>query len=229
MSVKERLTLFIKYKKLSQGRFETACGLSNGYVNNIRQSIQPDKLQKIALQFPELNTGWLMAGEGSMLKETEPSAVKINLEDSNIRLVPLVSQYAYAGYLSGFADKQYIETLPTVPFIVDKELNGNYICFEVKGDSMDDRSINSYPEGSLVLAREVRQDFWKSKLHYKDWDFVIVHREKGIVIKQITEHHVENAIITCHSLNSMYDDFELHLKDVSQIFNVVKKILPAKR
>lgn len=72
MTVKERLIKFIKTLQIGQGAFEKAVGLSNGYVNNIRQSIQPDKLQKIALCYPELNTGWLITGEGEMLK-TSPS------------------------------------------------------------------------------------------------------------------------------------------------------------
>lgn len=74
MSVKERLKAFIKSRKMGQGAFEKEVGLSNGYVNNIRQSIQPDKLQKIALRFPELNTGWLMTGDGEMIKDTHISA-----------------------------------------------------------------------------------------------------------------------------------------------------------
>ena len=75
-TVKDRLKAFIKYKGLGQGRFEVTCGLSNGYVNNIRQSIQPDKLQKIALHFPDLNTGWLMTGEGEMLTTSTATPVK---------------------------------------------------------------------------------------------------------------------------------------------------------
>ena len=67
MSVKQRLIEFIKYNNLGQGAFEKKVGLSNGYVNNIRNSIQPDKLHKIALQFPDLNKGWLMTGEGEMI------------------------------------------------------------------------------------------------------------------------------------------------------------------
>lgn len=73
-TVKERLKTFIKFKGFGQGKFESMCGLSNGYVNNIRQSILPDKLQKIALQFPDLNTGWLMTGEGEMLKNIHQTA-----------------------------------------------------------------------------------------------------------------------------------------------------------
>ncbi|MCD8313180.1 MAG: hypothetical protein LUC24_03380 [Bacteroidales bacterium] len=38
-------------------------------MKNIRKSIQPEKLRCIALTFPDLNTGWLMTGEGRMLKD----------------------------------------------------------------------------------------------------------------------------------------------------------------
>lgn len=74
MTVKERLIFYIKSKHLSQRKFEILVGLSNGYVNNINKSIQPDKIQKITLQFPDLNTGWLLTGEGEMLKGEGGSA-----------------------------------------------------------------------------------------------------------------------------------------------------------
>lgn len=66
--IKERLIAFIAYLGIGQGKFEKECGVSNGYVNNIRKSITPEKLQQIALRYPELNTGWLMTGEGEMIK-----------------------------------------------------------------------------------------------------------------------------------------------------------------
>lgn len=69
MSVKERLKEFIKYKKISERKFCLAAGLTVTYVNNIRVSIQPDKIKSIAVAFPELNTGWLLTGEGQMLKK----------------------------------------------------------------------------------------------------------------------------------------------------------------
>jgi transcriptional regulator with XRE-family HTH domain len=70
-TVKERIIEFIRFKNISQKAFEKEVGLSNGYVNNIRRSIQPDKLQKIALQYPDLNTGWLMTGEGEMIRNNQ--------------------------------------------------------------------------------------------------------------------------------------------------------------
>lgn len=71
MGVKGRIVEYIKYKGMSQGKFEKQCGLANGYVNNIRQSITPEKLQKIALCYPDLNIAWLIAGEGSMVRDAE--------------------------------------------------------------------------------------------------------------------------------------------------------------
>ncbi len=78
MSVKERLIEFIKYLEIGQGAFEKEVGLSNGYVNNIRKSIQPDKLQRISLRYPQLNPGWLMSGEGKMLK----GHIEFNIENA---------------------------------------------------------------------------------------------------------------------------------------------------
>ena len=69
MTVKERLISFLQYEKIGQKKFADTVGLSAGYVNAIRNSIQPATLDRISMHFPELNIGWLLTGEGSMLKE----------------------------------------------------------------------------------------------------------------------------------------------------------------
>jgi phage repressor protein C with HTH and peptisase S24 domain len=154
-------------------------------------------------------------------KTVNENASPVVFSDLKIMNVPLVNQYAQAGYLSGFSDEEYTESLPTIPFTDDVEHRGEYICFEVKGDSMDNGSYESYLEGDILLCRNIRQDFWMSKLHINKWDFVIIHKEKGILVKRIIKHDVENGIITLHSLNEYYNDFEIHLKDVAKLFNIV--------
>lgn len=142
----------------------------------------------------------------------------------NVMYVPLVNQYAYGGYLSGYADEEYVQQLTKIPFMVDKEYRGKYMCFEVRGDSMDvDKKIN-YSNGDIVLGREIQRDHWRDKLHIDEWPaFVIVHQERGIIIKQITAHNKDTGDITCHSFNSLYDDFVVNLSEVVQLFNVIKK------
>lgn len=235
MTVKERLKQFITYKGISVRSFERDCGLSYGYVNNMRVSIQPDKITSIASQFPELNTGWLLTGEGEMLRNPENSTPLIKateaqlMEQTMIMNVPLVNQYAYAGYLSGYQDASYLSQLPTLPFIVDHEAQGNYVAFEVKGDSMNDGTEESYIEGDRLLCREIPQHLWcGTKLHIRKWDFIIVHSE-GILVKRIIDHDVENHTITIHSLNPLYQDRIIDLCDVRQIFNVVELQRPRRR
>lgn len=70
-TVGERLDEFIKSKGLGRYQFEMKCGLSQGYVANIRNSPHPDKLKKIANVFPELNIEWLMIGRGEMLRKVD--------------------------------------------------------------------------------------------------------------------------------------------------------------
>lgn len=67
MSVKERLKEYLKFKHLSMRQFSQIIGVSPSYVNNINKSIQPDKVNSITIHFPDLNTGWLLTGEGLML------------------------------------------------------------------------------------------------------------------------------------------------------------------
>ncbi len=86
--IKERLIEFIASQKMSINKFEKECGLSTGYIKNMRKSVSPDKLQSIVQKFPELNPGWLMAGEGNMLKSNvnvsgDNSGVVVNGNNSN--------------------------------------------------------------------------------------------------------------------------------------------------
>lgn len=86
-TVKERLKEFINYIGIGQTKFEANCGLSNGYVNNIRVSIQPKTLQKIALSYPDLNRAWLLTGEGEMIVDNQ----HLNKEESGDTIVLPVS------------------------------------------------------------------------------------------------------------------------------------------
>ncbi|TWP23100.1 peptidase S24 [Apibacter muscae] len=220
--VKNRIKQYIEYLNIPISAFEKNCGLSNGYVSSIRKGIGHKALEQISEKYSEINKSWLLTGEGEMLKNVQFKDTEAKKVFMNIIQIPVVSQYAYAGYLGGFDDPGYMESLPTHPIPMDRELKGKYLFFEIKGDSMEDGSMESYREGDLALAREVYQEYWKYKLHIKRWDFVIVHKTEGIIIKRIINHDIENGTITVHSLNSFYEDRILKLSDVAQLFNVVQ-------
>lgn len=66
-TVKQRLIIFAKSKERSVRAFEKKVGLTIGYINAIRISIQPDKVERITSHYPDLNTTWLLTGKGEML------------------------------------------------------------------------------------------------------------------------------------------------------------------
>lgn len=67
-NVKGRLLEFIKYKGMSARSFSLSCGFSANYVTNISKGISAENLNSISVCYPELNTGWLVTGEGTMLR-----------------------------------------------------------------------------------------------------------------------------------------------------------------
>ena len=68
-TVKDRLIEFYESLGLKKSEFEKMCNLSNGYMEKLRNCPKPEKLEIIYLTFPQLNSTWLLTGEGEMLKE----------------------------------------------------------------------------------------------------------------------------------------------------------------
>lgn len=67
MDLNGRINEFILSKGLSVAEFERICGLSNGYVRKVKDSLGKRGLSDILRNFPELNKVWLLTGEGDML------------------------------------------------------------------------------------------------------------------------------------------------------------------
>lgn len=170
-----------------------------------------DKMVKLGANFSDI-----ICNSKGDVREIDPEYIEVEL----------ISKYAYAGYLTGYGDMEYLEMLPKVKVIVDKTIHGNYKCFEVKGDSMVDGSFESWLDGDIVLGREVKRELWLPKLHINKCDFIIVHKD-GILLKRIIYQDNNNGTITIHSLNpdkSTYPDEEIYLDDVMQIFSTVQLV-----
>ena len=222
-----------KSLRLRQKDFGEKIGIKQAYLSEIESGKKPLTeelynniievfgMDKVSEHFISTNDSDIIANKNT--NEALP------LNQNFIINVPLVNQYAQAGYICGFQDAAYIATLPTIPFIIDHEAKGNYVAFEVRGDSMNDGTEESYLEGDRLLCREIAPYLWaESKLHIRKWDFVIVH-EGGILVKRIIDHNVENHTITIHSLNDMYPDRVIDLAEVKQIFNVIELQRPRRR
>jgi hypothetical protein len=67
-TVKQRLSEFITSLNIAPSRFEKECGLSNGYLRQLRKEPSRDKIESIIAKFPQLSVEWLLNGEGEMLR-----------------------------------------------------------------------------------------------------------------------------------------------------------------
>lgn len=95
---KDRIRQFLEYKRISQSRFERTCGFSHGYVANIRKAPSGYACSLIAHHYPELNTNWLITGEGEMqtaeasllpVTENERTRYQEMIQVRNVRIMEL--------------------------------------------------------------------------------------------------------------------------------------------
>lgn len=213
-SVKQRLIAFIKYKNLSQKRFEVSVGLSNGYVNNIRQSITPDKLQKIALCFPDLNKAWILTGEGDMLKSDNRNGV-VSINQSQIHDYPNGTPVLDIDVTCGkeFRDLRDERVIGYVDLPIIR--NDSYIV-TATGDSMSPKVLS----GDFIVIREI-----KNRDYFLWGHMYLVVTPEYRMLKYIEKHPTDQKEhIVLRSENEAYSDIELPIKDIFKLF-VVENII----
>ena len=126
-------------------------------------------------------------------------------EKENIELVPLK---AAAGYLNGYADREFIEELPRfrLPMLPG---TGTYRAFEISGDSM-----LPLTSGTTIVGRYV--DDWSA---LKDGTpCIVVSQKDGIVFKRVYNKLKQNALFALHSDNPTYSPYDLKAEDILEIW-----------
>ena len=189
----------------------------NNIVANRLSKPSAENLSRIANSIELLNSGWLLTGEGEMIKQPVRNEVEAVPEDKYI-MAEYADLRSFAGRLGG----SDIEQLPeTHKRLLPREYEkGNYLVVRVSGDSMNDGTSRSLCDGDEVLVRELAPSEWET-LPIRNRLFIITSRE-GNVLKQIKEVNKEERYIVCHSFNTSFEDFTLSLDDIYQIFVIYK-------
>lgn len=175
--------------------------MSDYYGITLDALIKVDLTKLSELQFKALDNGFDVFLKGSNIRVLATTVDKDNRDN-----IELVNHKAKAGYLSGFADLEYIETLPTfqLPFL---RQDRKYRCFEVEGDSMP-----PLKPGDFVIGEYV-EDWTQLKNGLK---YIIVTNE-GIAIKIVYKQQNSETILLA-STNPIYPPYEINLNNLTEIW-----------
>lgn len=125
--------------------------------------------------------------------------------EENIIYVPV---RARAGYLLGYGDAQFIQTLPA--YRLPGYSNGTYRIFEVEGHSM----FPTLQDGDRVIAR------WTDISDVRDDRvYVLVTRTEGILIKRLINRYNEGKIIV-KSDNNHGGEFPTIILDMDEVTEI---------
>jgi transcriptional regulator with XRE-family HTH domain len=212
-------------KLKSDRQFALKLGIDPSQLSAARRGKRevPDKYLYYIAEFYNVSIDFLKGKGGEIFTNVNAEAApkpEAKPVYQDVFQVPIVEKRARAGYQAGYADPEYVEKLRKI-FVPRQYEKGNYLVFEIDGNSMDDGSRRSICNGDAILCKELDRVFWREKLFFNKYLYIIVTAD-DVVCKQITHHNVETGEIHCHSFNEAYEDFDLNLKDVYQLFYLVK-------
>ncbi|TDE53796.1 helix-turn-helix transcriptional regulator [Flavobacterium sp. GT3P67] len=233
-TIGSKLKALIEKKGITPYELSENTGVSQSTLSRIiNKNSKPNiKNRKILAEYFNVsNNYFLLENEEDTLSDEEDYLENKNgnkFQDLGngkfIMTVPLVPAKAYATYISECCEGDFIDGFNEVNFYVDQYARGNYVAFEIKGDSMDNGGLYDNPEGCITLCRELNRQHWKDGFRDSQYGWIIVHKDT-IICKDIISQNLENGIITCHSRNTSpeFQDFTIELNDVKQIFKIVKR------
>ena len=174
-----------------------------------------DTLIKVDLRsLPESQISQLERGYDVFIKGSKLRVLTTTVGEDNEENIELVPEKAKAGYTGGFADPDFIKVLPTfrLPFLSKEK---KYRTFQISGDSM-----LPIPDGSYVTGEYVQN--WR---HIKNGQhYIILTVDDGIVFKMVENNIESNGKLKLHSLNELYEPYEIDINEVREIWKFVNYI-----
>ncbi len=232
MYFSNNIKILRKRKSRTQDEVAVALNLKrstlSGYENGIAQpdietlisfssyfNISIDTLLKVDIsKLSESQLGELERGYDAYVRGSNLRVIATTVNSDNRENIELVNEKAKAGYTTGYADPEYIGTLPVfnLPFLSE---NRKYRTFQLTGDSM-----LPIPDGSWVTG-EYLQD-WTEIVSGKA--YIILTLDEGIVFKIVENNISKDGKLILYSLNPLYDPYEVHINEVKEIWKFVNYI-----
>lgn len=135
--------------------------------------------------------------------------IKVDMTGNNV--IEIVPAKASMGYLTGYSDPEYIESLQqlVLPFLT----NGKYRAFSADGDSMP-----PHKDGAYIIGKYI-ESFSDLKI---DKSYVFVTRNEGITYKRLLENDSEK--VTVKADNIFYQPYNIPLEEIVEVWEYAMSI-----
>lgn len=173
------------------------------------------KLSLDELLLKDLST---VESTGTYLQKRRLLKTSLAAERNLIHFVPLK---AAAGYLTSYADTEFIDELNT--FTLPMLAGGYYRAFEIIGDSM-----MPTPSGSIIVGEKVDSiEDVKNGMAY-----IVVSKNEGIVYKRVQKNNKNKSKITLESDNPSFQPYQINAVDIVELWSaqvVIGKVASQQR
>ena len=207
MNVKDRLITYIESKEIKESHFEKNIGVSNGYINSLKDSPSAEKLELISKKYLDLNISWLLTGEGTMLND---DGEKVSILKPN-KDAPELTGYYYPNVSAsaGLDISTLNQELEKVPIYLPNF--GKGIDFiNVYGDSM----YPKYNAGEIIGIKLIEFQY----LNY-GYPYVVIFKNGDAYIKYVKKGKDENHVIL-ESENTFYEPREFNIDLIQNFYSI---------
>ncbi|MCA1919838.1 MAG: S24 family peptidase [Flavobacterium piscis] len=214
MGSTERMREYLDYKGITKYKFCNDLGFSNKFLDN-SSNMGTDKACKILHHYPEINSEWLLTGNGPMVKEDNANIIIMNNDRKTIdslqvsQEIPLYDLEAVAGLRELFNSGKPQRVLDTIKIPNLPKCDG---AISVTGDSM-------YPllkSGDIVLYKETEfeniffGEMYLLSVKLNDW-------EEYITVKYVQKSDQGSDFVKLVSQNSHHQPKDIHISKISAL------------
>ncbi|MFC5046971.1 S24 family peptidase [Aquimarina hainanensis] len=230
VEIDKKIKEIIAFLELNNHSFAKKIGVTSTTIDSItsgrlqtdgsRKRTKPgyDLLARIISEF-NINPEYLFGKSTELIKHSTespktydgiPQVVAVNQAgEENVVYVPIKAR---AGYLNGYGDTEYIETLPS--FRMPHLTNGTYRCFEVQGNSM----VRTFFDGDLVFGKYIENlsDIKDGRV------YVIVSHNDGIILKRVINRIEERGklILKSDNKDGNYPTYTINADEIMEVWYV---------
>ena len=201
-------------KKISQEKLAEALAITRGrYVKyEDGTSEAPYEILKKISYYYHISIDLLLSVDvrkiplDDLLKlEDNRLVLPITVDAAGENFIEIVPHKAKAGYLTGYADPEFIESLQhiSLPFLG----SGKHRGFPVEGDSMP-----PHEDGSIIVGRYIEKlgDVMDGKT------YILITKSEGMVYKRLNKN--KKNMLVVESDNNFYPAYEVKASDILEIW-----------